>query len=59
MKIELERIEEITGAQLRRLPLQREDDIYSADGVVDLEESDEISPKEGAFMLGYLQDDYS
>lgn len=60
MHIELERIEELTGEQLRRLPLKKDEDgdeqdtVYSPDGLEQLESDDEISAAECWFMQGYL-----
>ena len=48
-------IEQLTGQQLRKLPiLKQEDDIYTESGIEQLEEEDEISLVESAFMQGYL-----
>jgi len=56
IQIELQHIEDITGAQLRKLPTTREENIYSPDGVGNLEEDEVITPIESGFMLGYLSD---
>ena len=55
MEIEVEYIEELMGEALRSLPLN-DDDIYSEQGIEDLEEDDEITVSEGGFMRGYLRD---
>ncbi len=65
MHISIERIEELTSAQLRQLPLHKgeEDEeectIYSEAGITYLEEEDELSASESAFMRGYIDFSYS
>jgi len=55
MTMHMETIEHITGEQLRKLPIWGdEDDIYTENGIEHLEEEDEISLIESAFMQGYL-----
>ena len=62
MDLSMPTIEEITGMQLRKLTMgskrEREDDgdFYAEECIVDLEDNDELSIEEGAFMLGYIGD---
>ncbi len=56
MDITLVNIERITGERLRELPLCDED-VYDLDHLDILEEEDEITPLESAFMHGYLRGD--
>lgn len=63
MHIELERIEELTGEQLRKLPLEKDENeeeeqhtVYSSVGLEQLESDDEISAAECWFMQGYLDE---
>ncbi len=59
MKVELEVIEELTGEQLRKLPVGKGgelSDIYIEGVAEELEDDDEISVEECGFMKGYLAD---
>ena len=59
MDLEIETIERLVGERLRRLWYDREDeeekDIYTEEGILDLEDSGEISVAESGFMQGYLK----
>ncbi len=63
MDLSMPTIEELTGVQLRKLSLERKsdshdgesDDFYAEDCIIDLEDNDELSIEEGAFMMGYLE----
>jgi len=56
MNMSMGEIERITAEKLRGLPLCDED-LYDIEHVEALEEEDEISPLDSAFMHGYLQED--
>lgn len=55
MEIEIEFVEELVSRALRSLP-KGDEDIYTDEGIDDLEEDDEISLEESGFMRGYLGD---
>ena len=58
MNIDLshENIERITGDKLRRLEMEElEESFYDMGYIENLEENDEISMNECAFMVGYIE----
>ena len=55
MNISQEQVEQLTSQQLRKLPITQEESIYDEEGIMQLEDNDEITPAEGGFMMGYLE----
>lgn len=58
MDLHMETIERITGEQLRGLWYEGEEelerDIYTEEGILELEDDGEISVAESGFMQGYI-----
>jgi len=55
VNIQMPYIEQVTAQRLRELPLCDED-IYCIEEIEVMEEEDELTPSEGGFMMGYLDD---